>query len=134
MLKTEDNNVLDALDWDRERVPRKAFTDDDLDAPDIIDGVPVVLAENLFAELWKPESFVFTRLVELYQAKSIYGQWQVNWGWSLTKGVADKMRAIDFTVEGRGSSLESAGIVLFLQRRRGLTQPDVRRSGPGPQT
>lgn len=114
MLKTEDNNVLDALDWDRERVPRKAFTDDDLDAPDIIDGVPVVLAENLFAELWKPESFVFARLVELYQAKSTYGQWQVNWGWSLTKGVADKMRAIDFTVEGRGSSLESAGIVLFL--------------------
>lgn len=43
MLERKGDYILDALDWIGRRVPWKAFADDDLNASNIVAGVPMVL-------------------------------------------------------------------------------------------
>lgn len=43
MLKRERHNILDSLNWSRERVARKPFTYNNLDAADIVAWSPMVL-------------------------------------------------------------------------------------------
>jgi len=68
MLKRKRHYVLDPLDRHGERVPRKAFADDDFDAAHIIAGVPMVLIHQLATEVRKPEALKFARLRELFNS------------------------------------------------------------------
>jgi hypothetical protein len=70
MLKGKRHNVLDPLYRHGERVPREAFADDDLDAANIIAGVPMVLIQQLATEVRKPEALKFARLRELFNSMS----------------------------------------------------------------
>lgn len=53
MLEREGNNILDTLDRDGERVSKETFTDDNLDATQIIGRTPVILLKQLATERWK---------------------------------------------------------------------------------
>ncbi len=70
MLEREGHNILDSLDWGRERVTGKPLADDDLDAPDVIPRPPVVLKQELSAEVREPQPLELARLRELCSVKS----------------------------------------------------------------
>lgn len=65
MLEREHDNILDSLYWQRGRIPREALAYHDLNASDIIAGIPVVLVQELAAEAWEPEAFQLARLCKL---------------------------------------------------------------------
>lgn len=70
MLEGEHDNVLDPFDWHRARIPREALTYHDLNASDIIAGIPVVLIQELTAEVWELEPFKVAGLCKLCTPRS----------------------------------------------------------------
>lgn len=64
MLERERNEISNTLKRHGHRVPRKAFRDDELDAAEIISGIPIALCENFLVECRKLQRFELAMLVE----------------------------------------------------------------------
>lgn len=66
MLKGECDNILDPLHGQRERVAREAFTDDNLDAAEVVGGMPVILSKKLLTKTWEFQRLEVSVLRDTY--------------------------------------------------------------------
>jgi len=56
MLKRKDHDILDSFDWERSRVTGESFAYDDLDAPNIVIRILVILGKQLTAKRRETET------------------------------------------------------------------------------